>query len=216
LLILQEKFFRLCTGFFALLDIDEKLRMRFFPFADPSQTLRISSGLRLRASAQGFCSGSEWQKVWFFAFASEWQKVGFLACFHVEIFFSNSLLRMTKSRVLRIAHSRKRMSFFTPLTLRSEWQKSRTLCYRSGWHEKVDWHKKILSYPSFNKITFSDMKKESDTKKLRITLPENIKKKFLHHPFELLLFLFSYTIHFWMCKLSLNLPLDWLSALVLF
>jgi len=27
-LILQEKFFRLCTGFFALLDIDEKLRMR--------------------------------------------------------------------------------------------------------------------------------------------------------------------------------------------
>ena len=27
--------------------------MGFFPFADPSQTLRISSGLRLRASAQG-------------------------------------------------------------------------------------------------------------------------------------------------------------------
>ena len=133
---------------------DEILPLRR-PFADPSLTLRISSGLRLRSSAQGFGSGSEWQK-------------------------------------------------------------SRTLCYRSGWHEKGDWHKKILSYPSFNKITFSDMKKESDTKKLRITLPENIKKKFLHHPFELLLFLFSYTIHFWMCKLSLNLPLDWLSALVLF
>jgi len=27
------------------------------PFASPSQTLRISSGLRLRASAQGFGSG---------------------------------------------------------------------------------------------------------------------------------------------------------------
>jgi len=42
------------------LDIDEKLRMRFFPFADPSQTLRrpfADPSHKLRASAQVFGSG---------------------------------------------------------------------------------------------------------------------------------------------------------------
>jgi len=43
-------------GFFPFADPSQTLRR---PFADPSQTLRISSGLRLRASAQDFGSGSE-------------------------------------------------------------------------------------------------------------------------------------------------------------
>jgi len=37
-------------GFFPFADPSQTLRR---PFTDPSQTLRISSGLRLRASAQG-------------------------------------------------------------------------------------------------------------------------------------------------------------------